>query len=104
MLLGRPYSAVPRELWAEMLATIAGLKVHAPELALEPHFQKLRRHRRPLLLCLEQPHRSTLENHVTRPQKMGLCMLINAAWYNQWGLISTGKLLCDVISFRSWIF
>ncbi len=40
------------------------LAVHASELAFEPHLQRLRRHRRSLLLRLEHPHRSALENHV----------------------------------------
>src|SRR3954467_5162492 len=47
------------------------LAVHAAELALKPHLQILRRHRRPLLLCLEHTHRSAMENHVHRPSRMG---------------------------------
>src|SRR6266567_4241758 len=47
------------------------LAVHPPELAVEPHLQILRRHRRSLLLCLEHPHRSALENHVHRPPRLG---------------------------------
>ena len=40
------------------------LAVHATELAVEPNLQILRRHRRSLLLRMEHPHRSALENHV----------------------------------------
>ena len=42
------------------------LAVHAGELAVKPHLQILRRHRRPLLLRLEHAHRPALENHVHR--------------------------------------
>jgi hypothetical protein len=41
------------------------------ELAVEPNLQILRRHRRSLLLRLEHPHRSTLENHVHRTPRLG---------------------------------
>src|SRR5262249_44251624 len=47
------------------------LAVHAAELALEPHLQVLRRHRRSPLLRLEHPDRSTLENHVYCPPRLG---------------------------------
>src|SRR5260370_35856512 len=47
------------------------LAVHAPELAVKPHLQILRRYRRPLLLCLEYPDRPTLENHVHRSARLG---------------------------------
>ena len=47
------------------------LAVHAGELAVEPHLQILRRHRRPLLLRLEHAHRSALENHVHRSPRLG---------------------------------
>src|SRR6266851_166293 len=47
------------------------LAVHAPELAVEPHLQILRRHRRSLLLRLEHPHRSAMENHVHRLPRLG---------------------------------
>jgi hypothetical protein len=47
------------------------LAVHAGELAVKPCFQILRRHRRPLLLRLEHPHRPTLENHVHCPPRLG---------------------------------
>lgn len=45
--------------------------VHARQLAVEPHFQILRRHRRTLLLRLEPTHRSALAHHVPRPALMG---------------------------------
>src|SRR5262249_6685147 len=35
------------------------------------NFQILRRHRRSLLLRLEHPHRSAVENHVHRPPRLG---------------------------------
>src|SRR3982074_3055676 len=47
------------------------IRVHAGELAVEPHFQILRRNRRPLLLRVEHAHRSTLENHVHRSPRLG---------------------------------
>ena len=42
------------------------LAVHPRQLALKPHLQILRRHRRPLLPRMEHAHRSALENHVHR--------------------------------------
>src|SRR2546428_6400422 len=47
------------------------LAVHAPELAVKPHLQILRRYRRPLLLCLEYLDRPTLEDHVHCSAPMG---------------------------------
>src|SRR5215813_12602397 len=47
------------------------LAVHAPELAIKPHLQILRRYRRPLLLCLEYADRPTLEDHVYRSARLG---------------------------------
>jgi hypothetical protein len=47
------------------------LAIHAAELAVEPHFSILRRHRRSLLLRLEHAHRSGVENHVHRPPRLG---------------------------------
>src|SRR5262252_5868120 len=47
------------------------LAIHAAELVVEPNFQILRRHRRSLLLRLEHPHRSAVENHVHRPPRLG---------------------------------
>jgi len=47
------------------------LAVHAAELAVEPNFQILRRHRRSLLLRLEHAHRSAVENHVHRAPRLG---------------------------------
>src|SRR6266516_6620900 len=48
-----------------------GRASHAPELAFEPHLQILRRHRRPLLLRLEHPHRSAVEDHVHCLPRLG---------------------------------
>ena len=45
--------------------------MHAAELVVEPNFQILRRHRRSLLLRLEHPHRSAVENHFHRPTRLG---------------------------------
>src|ERR1700747_3901211 len=63
------------------------LAVHAPKLAIEPRLQILRRHRRSLLLRLEHPHRSTVEDHVNRAPRLCLHRSINlrlcispAAW------------------------
>src|SRR5262249_46893840 len=47
------------------------LAVHATELAVEPNFQILRRHRRSLLLRLEHAHRSAVGNHVHRAPRLG---------------------------------
>src|SRR2546427_9811178 len=47
------------------------LAIHAAELAVEPNFKILRRHRRSLLLRLEHAHRSAVENHVHRPPRLG---------------------------------
>jgi hypothetical protein len=47
------------------------LAVHACELAVEPHLQILRRHRRLPLLRLEHAHRSAMENRVHRPLRLG---------------------------------
>jgi hypothetical protein len=47
------------------------IRVHAAELALQSGLQMLRRHRRSLLLRLEHPDRSALENYVRRSPRMG---------------------------------
>src|SRR5207245_10385812 len=46
------------------------LAVHAPQLAVKPHLQILRRYRRPLLLCLEYTDRLTMKDHVDWPVLM----------------------------------
>src|SRR6516165_3200853 len=48
------------------------LAVHAPKLAIEPRLQILRRHRRSLLLRLEHPYCSAVEDHVNRAPGVGL--------------------------------
>src|SRR6266536_137878 len=53
------------------------LEIHAAELALEPCFRIFRRHRRPLLLRLEHPSRSALEDHVHRTSRLGERGLLN---------------------------
>ena len=53
------------------------LAVHETELAVEPNLQILRRHRRSLLLRLEHPHRSALENHVHRTPRLGRRRSVN---------------------------
>ena len=47
----------------------------------EPHLQILRRHRRPLLLRLEQPRQSAMAHHVHRHAAVGAWGLIIAPWY-----------------------
>src|SRR5882762_2683260 len=47
------------------------LAVHAPQLAVKPHLQILRRYCRPLLLCLEYADRPTLEDHVHCSARLG---------------------------------
>ena len=63
-------SLLPLPPRAPELNSQENLAVHAAELAVEPYLQILRRHRS-LLLCLEHPHRSALENHVHRTPRMG---------------------------------
>jgi hypothetical protein len=46
------------------------LAIHAAELAVEPNFQILRRHRQSLLLRLEYAYRSAVENHVHRAPRL----------------------------------
>src|SRR6516164_11656925 len=48
------------------------LAVHAPKLAIEPRLQILQRHRRSLLLRLEHPYCSAVEDHVNRAPGVGL--------------------------------
>ena len=43
--------------------------------------QILRRHRRPLLRRMEQARRSALANHVHRPARLGLSVVISEFWY-----------------------
>ena len=57
------------------------LAVHARQLAFEPRLHVLRRHRRPLLLRLEQAHRPTLEDHVDWHARLGLWVLVRETWY-----------------------
>src|SRR6516162_6069728 len=65
------------------------LAVHATELAFQPGFQILRRHRRPLLLRLEHAYRSALENHVRRTPRLGN----RRSFYVRIGIISSVMLL-----------
>jgi len=55
--------------------------VHARQLVVEPHLPIIRRHRRPLLLRMEQARRSTMANYVYRLTKVGSWVVINALWY-----------------------
>src|SRR5271167_3664919 len=61
------------------------MAIHARKLALEPDLQIPPRHRRPLLRCLEQAHRSALAHHVARPARLGPWVLIKESWY-EWQL------------------
>ncbi len=56
---------------ARSTSLTTNIRIHAGELAVEPHLQILRRNRRSLLLRLEYAHRSTLENHVHRSPRLG---------------------------------
>jgi transposase len=56
--------------------------VHARQLALEPGVHLLRQPGRPLLRRLDQARRSALEDHVTRPARLGAPALIRESWYN----------------------
>src|SRR5271154_1184405 len=53
------------------------LAVYATELAVEPNLQILRRHRRSLLLRLEHPYQSALENHDRRTPRLGRRRSVN---------------------------
>src|SRR4051812_43227307 len=60
------------------------LAVLARQLVVEPRVRLLPRHRRPLLLRVEPPHRPALDHHVHRPPRLGQCiqcMMISAGWY-----------------------
>src|SRR3954464_10341506 len=57
------------------------LAVLARQRVVEPRVRLLRRHRRPLLLRMEPPHRPALDHHVHRPPGLGQCMMISAGWY-----------------------
>ena len=66
---------------------------HARQLALKSRVQILRRSRQPLLLCLEQAHRSALEDHVHRIAPMGARVLINGTWYKDFWKPATRLIL-----------
>jgi len=51
------------------------LAVHPRQLALQPRLPLLPRHSRTLLLCLEQPRRPALDNHVNRVARLGAAVL-----------------------------
>src|ERR1700719_2746637 len=57
------------------------LAVHPRQLPLQPRLPLLRRHSRTLLLCLEQPRRPALDNHVNRVARLGAAVLIKGTWY-----------------------
>ena len=57
------------------------LAIHARKLAFKPGLQILQRHRRPLLRCMEQTHRPTMADHVSRPARLGLPVVISESWY-----------------------
>ena len=61
----------PLQQQARSKSLTTNIRVHACELAVEPHLHILRRNRRPLLLRLEHAHRSALENHVHRSPRLG---------------------------------
>src|SRR3954471_24517382 len=63
------------------------LAFSARQLVVEPRVRFLRRHRRPLLLRVEPPHRPAMDHHVHRPPGLGQCiqcMTISAGWYYSW--------------------
>jgi len=63
------------------MSLTTNIRVHARQLALQPHLQILRRSRRPLLCGMEQARRSSLAHHVHRTAPMGPRVLINGIWY-----------------------
>src|SRR5215210_4843492 len=50
------------------------IDIPARQLAVQPCVRLLHRHRRPLLLRVEPPHRPALDHHVYRPPRLGQCM------------------------------
>ena len=74
---------------AEIARTQPGrehLAVHPRQLALEPGLHVLSGYPRPLLLRLEQPHRTALGHHVDRATKMGPSVISREGWYKIVGL------------------
>src|SRR5262249_2714912 len=57
------------------------LAVHPRKLALQPRLRLLPRHSRPLLLRLEQAHRSALAHNFHRLARLGPSVMIGEAWY-----------------------
>ena len=68
----------PRALPNSTVKKISGSScVHASELAIEPDLQIFRRYRRSLLLRLEHPHRSAVEDHLDRQPRLGRRQSVN---------------------------
>jgi DDE superfamily endonuclease len=70
---------------AEIARTQPGRKylaVHEGQLAIEPRLHLLHKHRRPLLLCLEQTRRPAMANHVHRNSPAGKPVMLMKTWYN----------------------
>src|ERR1700689_3753641 len=60
------------------------LAIHARQLALEPDLEKLRRHRRSLLLQLEQARRTALAHYLNRNARLGSWVRLLRTWYYWW--------------------
>src|SRR6516164_2616910 len=74
------------------------LAVHAPKLAIEPRLQILRRHRRSLLLRLEHPYCSAVEDHVNRAPAVGLHRSFNL----RIGISPTCEQQISPVALRRW--
>src|SRR3954470_12456649 len=77
----QPHAGAPASPSARVEPRREHLAVLARQLVVEPRVRLLRRHRRPLLLCVEPPYRPALDHHVHRPPGLGQCMMISAGWY-----------------------
>src|SRR4051812_17756478 len=75
---GQPHAGAPAGPSARIEPGREHLAVLARQLVVEPRVRLLPRHRRPLLLRVEPPHRPALDHHVHRPSRLGQCMRISA--------------------------
>src|ERR1700746_490731 len=81
------------------MSLTTNIRVHARQLALQPHLQILRRSRRPLLCGMEQARRPALAHHVHRTAPMGPRVLINGIWYK--GLFALSATGTGLSRFRT---
>jgi hypothetical protein len=77
------------------------LAIHACQLPVERCLPILHKHRRSLLRCLEQAHRTALDHHVCRPSQLGPWVLINERWYKLADRLFNAPAVCRGISRKS---